>query len=229
MTYGADGLLASVITPLGTTTFDARDANGRLLQMTEPGGRKSKFAYDANGNPIAVTPPGAVAHAFGFTASDLIGRYTPPDVGQTPRDFTYTYDKDNLLTNASTPRDALAFTHDNTGRVLTGTDGSRTKGFAYLPGGRLSNADVESPSGRVSLAHAYQQSLVMGETLAIGGRGYERTYAHDNLFRATATTFGGSTLAYGFDVDGGDELSTLFDVTARSDAGAPAAFHRAPN
>jgi N6-L-threonylcarbamoyladenine synthase len=80
--------------------------------MTEPGGRKSNFAYDANGNPIAVTPPGGVAHGFGFTASDLLGRYTPPDVGQTPRDSTYTYDTDKLLTNASTPRDALAFTHD---------------------------------------------------------------------------------------------------------------------
>ncbi len=202
MTYGADGLLASVTTPLGTTTFDARDANGRLLQMTEPGGRKSKFAYDANGNPVAVTPPGGVAHQFGFTASDLLGTYTPPDVGQNPRDYTYTYDKDKLLTNASTPRDALAFTYDGTGRALSGTDGTRRTALSYLAGGRLSNADVESPAGRVSLAYAYQQSLVTGETLAIAGRAYERTYAHDNLFRTTGTTFGGATLAYGFDVDG---------------------------
>ena len=202
MTYGADGLLASVITPLGTTTFDARDPNGRLLQMTEPGGRKSKFAYDANGNPVAVTPPGGVAHQFGFTASDLLGKYTPPDVGQSPRDSTYTYDKDKLLTNASTPRDALSFTYDGTGRALSGTDGTRRTALSYLPGGRLSNADVESPAGRVSLAYAYQQSLVTGETLAIAGRAYERTYAHDNLFRTTGTTFGGTTLAYGFDLDG---------------------------
>jgi len=65
--------------------------------------------------------PIAQRDRFALTASDLLGRYTPPDVGQTTRDSTYTYDKDKLLVNASTPRDGVAFTHDGTGRVLTGT------------------------------------------------------------------------------------------------------------
>ena len=77
---------------------------------------------------------------------------------------------------------------------------------------------MESPAGRVSLAYAYQQSLVTGETLAIGGRAYERTYAYDHLFRATATTFDGSTLAYGFDMDGA--VSTVGGLTTSRGATA---------
>ena len=105
--YDANGNLASIIDPIGTTTMLYDDAN-RVETITRPDTQQIGFGYDANGNLEAVTPPMKPTHGFTFTTVDQERLYQPPSVVGIPFPDTLTsYDLDRLIDDVVLPDQTL--------------------------------------------------------------------------------------------------------------------------
>ena len=88
MSYGADGLIDSVVDSLGRSWAFTRDAVGRIIEQSLPGDRSVISSFDSNGNVTTLAPPGRPEHTMTYTATNRPSTYTPPVVGPAPQTTT---------------------------------------------------------------------------------------------------------------------------------------------
>lgn len=196
-------------------TYNTRDNDGRATQMTLPGSRVLAMGYDLGGNVTSVTPPTQPAHSFGFDPNNLLASYLPPQgtPAVTPKDTSYSYDKDSLLTLASNPLKPVAYSYDLLGRLTQRSDAATTI-FTYDAQGRLSTVS----SGGTLLTNTWDGSmLTQQKTTGPFTKSLNKVY--DNLSRVTSWDIDGTNaIAIGYD---GDNIVTS--------AGAMTTITHSPN
>ena len=151
--YDADGNLIRQIDPLGNVTSFEYDSRGRRTQVTDPAGGTTRFEYDNRNNLISLTDPVGNETQFAFDERNLlvaerdplskVTRYTY-DAAQNlvamkdrnNRITRYEYDPlDRLIREVWVSEDpdaanAIAFTYDNNGNLLSAAD--RFSNLTYL-------------------------------------------------------------------------------------------------
>src|SRR5262249_49318802 len=130
--YDTGGRLKKITDPIGRMTQFLYDAAGRLTTQTLPDGNQIQYAYDAKGNLASVRPPGRPAHLFAHPPVDLVGEYTPPDVGAGTNHTVYTHNADRDLTLVTRPDGkTVGFEYGTTGKLRTTTIGRGEYGYEY--------------------------------------------------------------------------------------------------
>ncbi len=180
-------------------TYNSPDALGRPATMTLPGSRTVGFTYD--GRLLrTVTPPSRTAHDFETNLLGLLGVYTPPSVGQTPRATSYAYDNDGLLTSLVAAGQTMSMGYDVAGRAVARTlPATPATRYSYDAAGRLTSA-----SGDVTLAYDYDGKL-RRQVTATGAFSHTVQRTFDNFFRETGRTVdmaSATAMSRGYDSDG---------------------------
>jgi YD repeat-containing protein len=191
------GWVASTTDPadLGVS-YASRDGNGRPLSIELPGGRTLAMSYDANGNLVSVMPPEKPEHEFSWDLANQMDVYAPPELGFAPKNTTYAYDYDGLLTSLLQPDKPTTYAYDTIGRVTKVSSHDNTA-FAYDPQGRLSTITT---SDGVVLTNSYDGSLLVQQALS-GPFAHAINRAYDNFLRRTS-----------WDVDGVDPVVLAYDA-----------------
>ena len=114
----------------------------------------------------------------------------PPDgtPSVSPRDTSYSYDKDRLLTLATNPLKPVAYNYDLLGRLLTRTDAATTTN-AYDSQGRLATVStaVSSPLAyNVLLTNTWQGTLLTQQQTSGAFTTHALNKSYDNFFRVTS-------------------------------------------
>ncbi len=196
-----------------TTQYTSYDSVGRVKTMVLPGSRTVQLNYDANGNLNSLTPPGATAHGMTSNEADLLSTYTPPDAGQTPKDTSYLYDYDRLLTTATTPSAAVVSKYDAGGRLLSTVWPQDSVTRSYDPAtGHLMK--LVTGTGTI-LDYAYTGKFL--EHAAVSGPfSHTVDWTHNNYFQElTRTIDGANSVTYGY--DGNLVLSSAGSMTITRD------------
>jgi RHS repeat-associated protein len=200
MTYGTDGLVASVTDPLNQTVRYTRNALGQIRTETLPDGHQVQLAYDAASDVTSLTPPGGSAHTLTYTLNGDLQEYQPPAVGSGNTATQDSYNHDQQLTHVSLPDNtAVDMTYDNAGRLHSLTTATGTETLTYDPvKGVLQSASATGES----LAFAYDGNLLTGVTWS-GDVAGNVSATFDNNFRPTSESVnGGNTVNFQYDNDG---------------------------
>lgn len=169
------------------TTFANQDANGRPMSIWLSGGRQLAVDYDRSGNVTSIAPPSRPAHTFVWGPAERLATYTPPDVGFSPRETTYAYDKDGLSTQVAAPGLNIAFAHDSLGRLAQLVDAVTTT-ITHDSSGRVQTV---STSDGVTLTNSYDGPLLTSRTVA-GPFTHTLNKTYDNRLRVTSWNIDGS-------------------------------------
>ncbi|AUX41034.1 uncharacterized protein SOCE26_024390 [Sorangium cellulosum] len=207
-TYDSDGWLAMVVDPLLRPVSFLHDPVGRPTQTTRADTEVIGTSYYPGGLVHTMTPPDRPEHTFGYNQVDLLEEYLAPDIGAAPRETSWSYDLDGLLTSSVRPGEAATvYTRDPATHRLSQValpQGMGTVSYSYHPTtGNLSS--VAGPAG-ISLSFAHDGSLLTGLTWAgagFGGSSASVQWVYDNDFRIdTETVGGGATINFDYDADG---------------------------
>lgn len=189
--YDAEGLVASLTTPLSHTTTFARDKLGNVTGVTDPLGHTTTLAYDALNRLTGVTDPFSRTTAYGYDARDLLTSVTAPVVG------TVTYQRDaagNLTRITDLNGRNWNFGYSANGRLTSQTDPlTRTTTQAYDQRGR---AGATTFPDSATLTPTYDAADNLTNLNYSGGLNLNYTY--DNLDRLTTT----NNLTLGYDAEG---------------------------
>jgi RHS repeat-associated protein len=130
-----EGVPAGFSTPLGHTTDETSDSDGRLKTTADPLSNRNSFVYDAMGNIAAVTNALDGTTLYGGTAAGLLASITQPSSAHA----SYEYNDLGLIRRIIDHKgSAWIFTYTAMGRLLTVQDPlSRTTQFAYDSRGRV--------------------------------------------------------------------------------------------
>lgn len=182
-TYNADADVTSVTDANNHTTTNSYNANDQLASTTKPNNAVLQYGYDADGNLTSLTDANNHTTSYSYNPLNRVSSKTDAD----NRTTAYTYDGDgNLLTTTqpggsctANPATGCITDSYNNGDQLTGTtytDGTHAVSYSYDPNGR--------------------------RTAMTDGTGTS-SWTYDSLGRLTQTQDGsGSTVSYGYDLDG---------------------------
>jgi RHS repeat-associated protein len=198
--YGADGLVASLVDPLGQKLDFTRDAEGRITQLALPGGA-ANFTYDAGGNLATLQPPKRATHTFSYTADGLLATYSAPAVGDGAVLTRYAYNQDRQFTRVTYPDgNAVSYGYDVAGRLQTRETAQGITDYVYdRTNGHL--ATVTAPGG-IRQDYNYDGDLLTAVAWSgpVNGR---VNYVYDNNFHLKSVSVGDdSTVAFAYDKDG---------------------------
>jgi RHS repeat-associated protein len=224
ITYDADGRIAAVASPAGTTnyTFDNADrvaqitlpdagvrsyqyfADGQVKQITDPTGTQS-FTYKTNGELASATDQGQVLTSYGYDAAGNQSSITR--AGQT---IASTFDAANQLATRTTSLGTASFGYDGNGNVTSLTAAAGDYDQHMLdPGSQLSHVMyATSPTAPVStdLGFEYDVQHNRVERANYAQTGPLDNYTYDTLNRLTQETYlvGGQTktVSYAYDTLG---------------------------
>jgi RHS repeat-associated protein len=222
----SNGVLTSIIDPLGRTTSYSPDSAGRIIAASDPlgntyqyaydsvnnlkaaldpMGNATLFSYDSNGNLLTLTD--ANLHTTTFTYNNMDRVATRTDALSHPETFLY-----DLMGNVSQTTDrksqVTTYTYDGINRLTheSFNDGS-TVANTYDAGNRLTGT-VDSISGTISRTYDGFDDL-LSETTPQGSVAY--TYDAGNR-RQTMTASGQSPVNYVF--DGASRLTSITQGSA---------------
>ncbi len=216
---GTTGFVDSVTDPVGTTSFNAYDGNGRVTQETLAGSRTVYSHYDANGNVNWLKMPKSSSstdttyqHAFTATPLDLLGTYTPPSVAGTGS-TNYGYDLDGLATWMQEPNTSVNLTRDGAGRpselqYSIANIGTFTTNFTYDENGRTKQVANDD----VTLGYTFDGSRVTQEQYVFSSPSATRSvnYTYDSLARIQTRELDTTTgTAYTLGYDGDSVLASV--------------------
>ena len=183
--------------PVGLgVSYTARDGNGRPLSVELPGGRSLTMSYDAGGNLVSLAPPDKPEHGFGWDPANRMSTYSPPDLGFSPKNTTYAYDFDGLLTSLMQPQRPITYEYDSIGRVTKVSSHVDTT-IAYDPQGRLSTI---ATSDGVILTNSYDGSLLVQQAVS-GPFAHAVNKTYNNFLRMSS-----------WDVDGQNPVTPMYDA-----------------
>jgi RHS repeat-associated protein len=231
--YDAQGYLAQVAGPLGTTVDLTYDAAGRVASRTLSGGEPLRLGYDASGNLTTVAQPGSPptyapseVHQQSYEARSLLEAYTAPDIGLPSHTTSYAYSADGDLELITRP-DALTVDRvfDSAGRLSQLITPDGTIDYIYfattdpVAPGKL-QAIINNIDG-ITLSHSYAGRLLTSTTWtgAVSGT-YSRTY--DDDLRLASDTISGDTVIYTYgDADGLLTQAGALTLSLHPDTGLP--------
>ncbi|MCL2825549.1 MAG: hypothetical protein FWD57_16275, partial [Polyangiaceae bacterium] len=193
----ATGWVTGTSDPVGLgVSYTARDGNGRPLSVELPGGRSLTMSYDAGGNLVSLAPPDKPEHGFGWDPANRVSTYSPPDLGFSPKNTTYAYDFDGLLTSLMQPQRPITYEYDSIGRV-TKVSSLMDTTIAYDPQGRLSTI---ATSDGVILTNSYDGSMLVQQAVT-GPFSHAINRTYDNYLRKSS-----------WDVDGESPVMLTYDA-----------------
>ncbi|WP_437967423.1 DNRLRE domain-containing protein [Sorangium sp. So ce260] len=207
-TYEDNGWLTTAVDPLLNGISLLHDPAGRVTQMTRTDNEVVGTTYYPGGGVHTVTPPGRPAHTFSYNQADMLEVYLTPELASVPRETSWGYDLDQLLTTSTRAGEpAMTYIREpSTGRVsqMILPMGMGTVAFGYSPTtGKLVN--LSGPSG-VSLAYGYDGALLTSRTWTGDGFGTGSgtvQWMYNNDFRVVSETInGGAAVSFGYDDDG---------------------------
>jgi len=197
--YNSDGYLQTLTDPLGRVDAYSYDLAGRVTTHVRTDGATIEYTYDANGNVTTIAPPGRPAHAFVYTPIDLVGTYTPPNVGG-PGQVAFSYDTDRQPTLVSRPDGkTITYGYDTAGRLNAATIGRGAFTFGYHP--TTGNIATIAAPGSIGLAYTFDGSLPTGTTWTGPVTGTV-TRGYDNDMRVASVAVNGASIAFSYDNDG---------------------------
>jgi RHS repeat-associated protein len=190
-TYNAFGVITSMTTLAGTTTY-GYDADGQLTSARLPSGEVLTFAYDADGNRSVVSDSGATssymtnnldqytsvgAATYSYDANgNLIVTIGPGG------DTAYIYDTENRLIGEKTATDTYTYQYDALGNLVQSTDNGAITRYLINPMGDGSVAAEYDGSGNLIADFTYGVGLISQVTAS----GIQEFYDYD----ATGSTAG---------------------------------------
>ncbi|AUX44919.1 uncharacterized protein SOCE26_063890 [Sorangium cellulosum] len=207
-TYEDNGWLTTMTDSLFNTTSFLHDQVGRVTSTTRGDDEVVGTSYYPGGLVHTLTPPGRPAHSFVYNEADLLEQYVSPGVGGEPRESSWSYDLDRLLTSSNRPGEAATvFTWSPSSSRLNQVTLPMAMGtltYTYHPTtGNL--VGVTGPSG-ISLSLAYDGSLLTDRTwtgAGFGGGSATVHWTYDNSLRINGEAInGGAALSFGYDDDG---------------------------
>ena len=157
-----DNLVSLIDADQNTTTFEY-DTNNRLIKEIRPMGEETIYNYDENGNLISKI--------------DAKNQMT-----------TYTYDDANRLTHiryyASSidpnPVKTVEFTYDNTGNLLTWSDGTTSSTYTYDDLNRKLSETVNYGTFAKTLNYTWYKNSLKQSFTAPDNTQYQYTYNDNN-------------------------------------------------
>ncbi len=199
ISYGPDGMIASITDPLSRTTVFTRDAVGRVTAEERPDLAITTLGYDLEGNNTAVTPPSKPVHGMAYNLVELLESYTPPALASGGGATEYTYDLDRALTEVLQPGPRLVeHTYDGAGRPETTTfpGGVVTHGYDTATGKLTTLAGPD-----VTLSSTYDGALLKAVAMT-GPVAGTISWQHDTAFRVVEERVNGAHAAtFAFDDD----------------------------
>ncbi len=191
ITHDSAGRVRTIVDPAARTTLLERDAVGRVTTATTPGPRVTLLDHDENGNVTSITPPGRPEHTFGYSPVNFMSTEVAPDLGSGPAVTQNTYNLDLQLTQVTRPDGALInLFYDSAGRLdhVTRPEGTTQYAYHATTGHRVSEA---GPGGS-SITYAFDGELLTSATWS-GPVAASVQFGHDNFFRVTSRTVGGTS------------------------------------
>jgi RHS repeat-associated protein len=169
----------------------------RLTAMLYPGGSREQYSYDAVGNPHTYTTRSGQTRTSVF---DSRNRETRTDwSGNTP-DITRSFDAAGRILSENNGAVSLSYSYDAANQLLSETtqltgQTSRTVGYAYDAGGRLSS--ITYPGGNVVTQTYTPRGQISG--ISLDG-GTVASYEYNPVGATTAKTYeNGLSALYRYD------------------------------
>jgi len=191
--YNADSQLTTVTDAASGESTLEYDAAGRLITRTNARGQSEHFEYDALGQPTRTVDADGKAWVSAYDDDGRLS-YTIDAEGQ-QTDFTIDRAGRVLEISPASPTSPIGFEYDDTGRLLSMSDGNGTSSYTYDPVGRLTGV---TRGGR-TVGYAYDPAgRITGVTYPGGNDAV--TYAYDSAGRlATLTDWADRTHTYTYD------------------------------
>ncbi len=211
-TYDANGRVVETRDPLNRVTKFVWNARGENTRTTNPLDHHVDGAFDGNGNqtllknrrgknfttvfddanrPVSTTTPTAKTTSMTYFDNGLVKTITEPS-GQTA---TLAYNGKNLLSGKTDPTGTAAYAYDDSGLLLTVTEGSDVLTRAYDARSRL--VSFTTADGDV-IGYAYDANGNLTRITYPGGKQVHYTYNSRNLL-ATVTDWNSRLTTYHYD------------------------------
>jgi RHS repeat-associated protein len=196
--YGSDGLVQSVVDPLGQRATFERDVVGNVLSKNFEDGTSVKMSRDPLRRLSSVTPPEGEAHRFVYSPGSLLSSYQPPDVAGSAT-VSFLYDEYEALPAVNDGSGEVRWGYeDQTGRLSSIEISEGASNLFYDPTtGQLSN--VTNPD--VVLGFSYAGSLPVGQTWS-GVIDGSIAWSFDENLRISTEEVKGESVSYEYDDDG---------------------------
>ncbi len=217
-TYDPYGLLETVVDPLNGLTRYGYDLMGNLTSLTDARGQTTTFAYSGN-RVQAVQYPGGGQESFTYDPAGRLRTHvdrrgvtttyeylaggalkTKSYSGGSPPvldpSVAYAYDEVGRLISAANGTDALTWTHDLAGHLLSehSTKNGSTVAYTYDAGGNRESVSVD---GTPFVAYGYDDASRL--TTITGGEGVYG-FGYDDANRRTSMSYpSGITTSYSYD------------------------------
>ncbi len=181
LTYGANGLLATRSSSLGTTSY-RYDALGDLTGVSDSSGLSASYGYDGDGHVTSVTVDGITTN-YGYDASGLMVSKTDA-LGRTTN-YTYTA-AGNLASTSSSGGGATgassSFSYNAAGQLIGVVDAAGTHSYTYGSDGQLQTASLSSSDSALSGTFSYANTTAgqLAETYP-DGTVAQTTYGPDGM------------------------------------------------
>ena len=180
LTYGANGLLASRSSSLGSTNY-RYDLLGDVIGVSDSNGLSASYGYDGDGHVTSATLDG-ITTTYGYDAAGSLVSKTDA-LGRTT---TYTYTAAaNVASTSSSGGGAQAvtssFSYNGAGQLTGVVDAAGTHSFTYGAGGQLETAALTSSDAALSGSFSYANTTA-GQ--------YSETYPDGTVVQTTYGTDG---------------------------------------
>ena len=195
-TYDSNGRLMAVRDALGNSTTVTRDVNNLITSLTDARGNTWNFTYDGDGNMTGMTDPLGKTISQTFDTNDNLLTSTD-QLGHTT---TFTYDSDNDVTQveyADGSTDNFTYAGPHRAATWTNANGAVTN-YSYSAAGDLTGA-TDALSGIWKIAvDAAGRPLSVTDPLS---HTTKAVYDNDDDVTRIADPLGHSTL-YAYDANG---------------------------
>ncbi|MFI7588201.1 polymorphic toxin-type HINT domain-containing protein [Spongisporangium articulatum] len=228
--YDLNGNLLVTSDQLGRIDRTLYDNLNRPSASADPLGRARAYGYDADSN---LTTLQTASNVPGLALTDAdrerrtitntydgLGRLTRRALGADGPRYTYGYDANSRLVNATDPGGASTYTYDDSGLLTNTTRNGRTFGYQYDDDDNVTKRTY--PDGTVVDAKYDSSNRMSESTTTRNGSAQKYTFGYDvsnNLVRTTfpASVGGQETRAY-------DRAGRLAQVAATTGAGVETGY-----
>jgi RHS repeat-associated protein len=211
-TYDSQGNVASITDPENRTTTFSYDPAGRMSGIHRFDGTSLGFEYDPNGNMSVLATPTGVEHGFDSTGVNTPSSYTTPLSGS----YTYSYDRDRLLTSILLPSGKEIRNIHDKGRLVREETQEGSTEWSYLCSSKIGTVT----RGTETITYGYDGPLVTSETLS-GTLNQSLTFGYNADFNLSRIAYAGASFDLGYDADGLLTRSGAYTIARSAQTGLP--------
>jgi RHS repeat-associated protein len=188
--YDTEGRRTTLSAPNGYTVSYGYDAADRVTAITK-GSQNFQLGYDAADRMTGMTMPNGIAASYSFDTAGRINRILYQKGTQTPKDFQYTLDVADQITQiAGTPAHTFG---DN---LVSSSAVNQNNQYTTFGSDTLSH---DASGNLKTKGQTTYQWDVRDRLIGISGSGVTASFSYDALGRRTSKTVNGQTLGYQYD------------------------------